>query len=227
MPGAQLLPDGVRFALLAPLPPPAGPGVAGPRSGLRPGLFLDRDGVLVEEVEHLHRTRDLRLLPGAAEIAAAANAAGVAAVTVSNQSGIARGMYGWDAYEAVEAEIDRRLGQTGARLDARVACGTHPDFTPNWSAAHAHWRKPGPGMLVFAAERLGLDLARSWMVGDMATDAAAAKAAGLKGCIHVATGHGADHFEAALSEATQGFTVLPAADLIEARDLLTGQGLLR
>jgi len=217
-PHSKSLPEGVRFARLG-LSPSAGT--------LRPALFLDRDGVLVEEVEHLHQINDVRLLPGAAEISAAANAAGAAAVAVSNQSGIARGMYGWDDYETVEEEINRRLGQAGAGLEARVACGTHPDFTPNWSKADAHWRKPGPGMLDLAISWLGLDPARSWLVGDMATDMAAAKAAGLAGCVHVATGHGAAHRSAALAEATLGFAVLPAAGLIEARELLAVQGLLR
>ena len=217
-PRSKSLPEGVRFARLAP-PPSAG--------ALRPALFLDRDGVLVEEVEHLHQIDDVRLLPGAAEISAAANSAGAAAVVVSNQSGIARGMYGWDDYEAVEEEIHRRIGLAGARLEARVACGTHPDFTPNWSRADAHWRKPGPGMLDLAISWLGLDPARSWLVGDMATDVAAAKAVGLAGCVHVATGHGAAYRAAALAEATRSFAVLPAAGLVEARKILVAQGLLR
>ncbi|MDA1132583.1 MAG: HAD-IIIA family hydrolase [Proteobacteria bacterium] len=206
----------VRFEILSPpaadLPP-------------RAGLFVDRDGVLVAEVEYLHRIADLCLLDGAASIIAAANAAAVAAVEVSNQSGIARGMYDWPAYDAVEAELDRRLANGGAALDARVACGAHPDFTPGWSASDAHWRKPGPGMLTLAADRLRLDLGRSWMVGDLASDVAAARTAGLAGCVHVATGHGAEHRAAALDLQSPGFAVLAARDLTEARDLLAARGL--
>lgn len=207
---------GVRFERHAPPPADQPP---------RAGLFLDRDGVLVAEVEYLHRIADLRLLDGAAAIAAAARAAGVAAIEVSNQSGIARGMYDWTAYEAVEAELDRRLGDAGAALDARVACGLHPDFTPGWTSSDAHWRKPGPGMLTLAADRLALDRGRSWMVGDMASDVAAARAAGLAGCVHVATGHGAGHRAAALDLQTPEFAVLAARDLPQAHEMLAARGL--
>ena len=212
-------PDGVRFAAAGPAPDPAAPR--------RPALFLDRDGVVVEEVKYLHRVADLRLLPGAADLVKRAREAGLAVVLVSNQSGIDRGLYGWDDYDAVEAEIDRRLAAAGARVDARAACGFHPDFTPGWDESHAYWRKPGPGMLDLAADRLGLDLGRSWLVGDMATDARAARAAGLAGCVHVLTGHGAAHRAGALAEALGGFKVLAADDLGGAAAALKARGPLR
>ena len=212
-------PGGVRFTALGPS--------AGTISAPRPALFLDRDGVLVEEAEYLHRVEDLALLPGAAELIAAARASGLAVALVSNQSGIARGMYGWDAYDAVEAEIDRRLAAVGAVVDARAACCFHPDHTPGWGKTHEFWRKPGPGMLLLAAQALGADPARSWMVGDMATDAAAARAAGLAGSIHVATGHGPAHRAAALEHAAPGFEVVPVPGLDGALAALRQRGVLR
>lgn len=213
------LPEGVRFARLL--------GGGKCRESPCPALFLDRDGVLVEETGYLHRVEDMRLLPGAVEIASAANATGIPAISISNQSGVARGMYSWDAYEAVETEIARQLEAQGAHLDARIACGTHPDFTPDWGAKHALWRKPGPAMIQHVAAELVLDLDRSWMVGDVATDVAAAAAAGLAGCIHVSTGHGVRQRDAALAAGSPDFPVLPVAGLAEARELLSARGLLR
>ncbi len=191
----------------------------------RVALLLDRDGTLVHEKNYLHRLADVRLQAGAATLVRTANAAGIAVAAVSNQSGIDRGMFGWDAYDAVEAEIDRRLRARGARLDARIANGYHPDHTRGWGARHAHWRKPGPGMLLLVLERLGVRPKRAWMVGDMASDAAAAKAAGLAGAVHVETGHGRAQRQAALAAASRGFRVLPAHSVGEAQALLAAEGL--
>ena len=213
-------PPGVRIAVAA----ATAPGTAAPR----PGLFLDRDGVLVEEVEYLHRVEELRVQAGAIALIHAARAAGCAVAVVSNQSGIDRGLYGWDAYDRLEAEIARRLAEAGAGVDGRVACAYHPRFTPVWGEVHAYWRKPGPGMLLLAAERLGIDRARSWMIGDMASDARAAKAAGLAGAIHLGIGpHGIPNQADALAEATGAFPVEAASGLTQAAELLRGRGLLR
>ena len=212
-------PPGVRVAVAAESLP--GPAAA------RPGLFLDRDGVLVEEVEYLHRVEELRVQAGAVALIHAAHAAGHAVAVVSNQSGIDRGIYGWDDYDRVEKELARCLAEEGVSVDARVACAFHPRFTPGWGEAHAYWRKPGPGMLVLAAERLAVDLARSWMIGDMASDARAAKAAGLAGAIHLRTGpHGEPNEAGALAEATAAFAVEATSGLGEAAGLLRPRGLL-
>lgn len=214
-------PVGVRFAAGEP-PALAAGKVRRPRAA----LLLDRDGTLVREVNYLHRLKDLRLQAGAAALVRAANVARVAVATVSNQSGIDRGMFGWDEYDVIEAEIARRLGARGAHLDFRVANAFHPDFTPRWGATHARWRKPGPGMLLLALERLGISPARAWMVGDMASDALAAKAAGLAGSVHLLTGHGKAQRDDALAVARGGYPVQPARSLAEAWRLLVRQGLL-
>ncbi len=191
----------------------------------RPGLFLDRDGVVVEEVHYLHRATNVRLQSGGAALIRDARAAGIPVAVVTNQSGIGRGLYGWDDFHAVEAEIRSRLAAEGASLDAVAACPFHPEFTPGWLAAHAHWRKPGPGMVLLLGERLGIDLARSWLVGDKASDAAAARAAGLAGAVHVLTGHGARFRAEAEALAGTGFEVVVAADIAATHcvlDRLTG-----
>jgi D-glycero-D-manno-heptose 1,7-bisphosphate phosphatase len=178
-----------------------------------PGLLLDRDGVLVKEVNYLHRRQDVEIATGAVELLRWAAQAGLPVAVVTNQAGIARGMFGWDAFLAVQDEIASRLTAEGVEVDLTIACPFHPEHTPSWRAAHAHWRKPGPGMLQQAGELLNLDLARSWMVGDNASDTAAAKAAGLAGAVHVLTGHGARYRDDALRLDGGRFHVLSAENL--------------
>ncbi len=181
-----------------------------------PALFLDRDGVIVREVDYLSRAEDVGLETGAAELLHYARGRGFAIAVITNQSGIARGRFGWAEFEAVEAEIARQLSAQGLTLDLVVACAFHEDHTPDFTADHARWRKPGPAMLELAAERLGCDLAGSIMIGDKASDIEAARNAGLKMAIHVLTGHGREEREAALKLARRDFDVLPARDLIDA-----------
>jgi len=179
--------------------------------GSRPALFLDRDGVIVEEVLYLHRVKEVALLPGAAEAIAAANQRGWLVVVVTNQAGIAHGYYGWKEFEAVQEAILFELGRLGARIDAVLACPHHP--------AHPA-RKPQPGMLLRAAEALSIDLPRSWIVGDKASDLLAGRAAGLKGGILVMTGHGPAHQEAATALRAPEFDVRVASAIGEAVKLL-------
>jgi D-glycero-D-manno-heptose 1,7-bisphosphate phosphatase len=177
---------------------------AGPE---RPALFLDRDGVVVAEVNYLHRIGDIAMLDGAVEAIAACNDAGVPVVMVTNQSGVGRNYYGWADFAAVQAEIERLIAP--ARLDMVLACGYHADAAPPYRREAHGWRKPNPGMLQEAAAALALDLARSWIVGDSAGDIAAGRNAGLAGGIHVLTGHGSRDREAALALAGTGFEVIP------------------
>ena len=163
-------------------------GLEAPSS--RGALFLDRDGVIVEEVNYLCRVEDVRLLPGAAETIRAANKAGVPVVVVTNQSGVARGRFGWPEFEAVQARMTALLAAEGARLDAVFACGYHETGRGGLGAPDHEWRKPNPGMLLAAAERIGAILSRSLIVGDRAADLAAGRNAGLRCGVHVATGHG-------------------------------------
>jgi len=120
-----------------------------------PALFLDRDGVVVEEVNYLHRVEDLALIPGAAEFIAEANHRGIPVVVATNQAGIGRGYFGWPEFQQVQAELNRRLERAGARVDLTLACPHYPEHPD---------RKPRPGMLRKAAEMIGIDLGRSWVV---------------------------------------------------------------
>ncbi len=185
-----------------------------------PALFLDRDGVIVDDFGYLSRPEDLRLLPGAAELIRAANAADMPVAVVTNQSGIARGMFGWAEFSLVEETLRHRLKEQDAVLDAVAACPFHADFTPGFGDRHRRWRKPGPAMMIAISERLNLDPAHSWMIGDKAIDIEAARNAGLAGAVHVLTGQGEEYRDAALALAGDGFAVFPAADAREALGIL-------
>jgi D-glycero-D-manno-heptose 1,7-bisphosphate phosphatase len=206
-------------------PPGVWLAVAAPRAAApRAALFLDRDGVVIEDRHFVSDPEDVALVPGAGELIAAANRAGTPACVASNQSGIDRGLFGWAEFAAVEAEIAARLAREGARLDGVAACPFHPDFTPGYDARLAEWRKPGAAMISALAERLNLDLARSWLVGDRARDAEAAKRAGLAGAV-VMPAEAAER-DAAERLAEPGFALHVVASLGEARDFLRRGGLV-
>jgi D-glycero-D-manno-heptose 1,7-bisphosphate phosphatase len=155
----------------------------------RPAVFLDRDGTLVEEIPYLHDPARVALLPGAGALAAVA-AAGYALVVVTNQAGVARGLYDQAAVDAVHRRLAELLAGAGVRLDAVLHCPHHPEGTVPGYARPCRCRKPGPGMLEAAADRLGLDLAASFLVGNHPTDVGAALAAGATP-LYVTTGHAA------------------------------------
>lgn len=160
-------------------------------SPLRPAVFLDRDGVIVEEVGYLHKVADIALIPSAPQAVARLNAAGIPVIVVTNQAGIGRGYYTWAEFEQVQAEIEARL-RPGI-VDGVWACGYHGEGGIGEFRKDHPWRKPHPGMLVDAAEVMGIDLARSWLVGDKVLDIECAIQAGLRGAILVRTGYGAAH----------------------------------
>jgi D-glycero-D-manno-heptose 1,7-bisphosphate phosphatase len=156
----------------------------------RPALFLDRDGVINEEVDYLCDPDRVSLIPGVAGAIAAINALGIPVVVVTNQSGLARGKYGAAELAAVTARLAELLAAEGATLDATYHCPHHPDGSVSALAIACDCRKPGAKLLRDAARDLDLDLSRSVMVGDKPSDLAAALAAGC-GAVLVRTGYGA------------------------------------
>jgi len=182
----------------------------------RPALFLDRDGVVVEEVNHLGRPKDVRVLNGAREVVGGARRVGCAIGLVTNQAGVGRGYYDWNAFEAVQAELEAQLGLGPEPFDFVAACGTHPEAAlPELRVPNHPWRKPAPGMLLKAAEALRLDLASSVMVGDQLTDLQAGLAAGVGHLVHVRTGHGASGRDAVEAFAAEGPRVTLLASLAD------------
>lgn len=190
--------------------------------GRRAAVFLDRDGVVVDEVDYLHRPEDVSLIAGAAEVVAEANRRSLVVILVTNQAGIGRGQYGWAEFAAVQDRIVDELAALGAYVNGVFACPHHAEGRPPYDRADHPWRKPNPGMLLAAAERLPIDLRQSWIVGDRATDLEAGRNAGLAGGIHVATGYGADagERERALRLAGAGFRALAGETVADARRLL-------
>lgn len=153
------------------------------RADTRPALFLDRDGVLIEDRNHLKSPEGVRLYSGAKELIRRANTKGVPVIVVTNQSGIGRGYFSWPDYEAVSTTMLRLLGKN-AKIAAIYANGYTSSSSPN------DWRKPGCGMLAAAKKDLNIDLARSMLIGDRLTDLEAGVCADLAMVCHVLTGHG-------------------------------------
>lgn len=147
-----------------------------------PAVFLDRDGVLNLDVGYPHLEAHLSLTPGAAEAVQQLNRHGFFTVIVTNQSGVARGMFTVEQMEAFNALLVRRLAARGAVIGAVYACPYHDTGTdPRWLHPDHPDRKPNPGMILRAAADHGLDLQRSFMIGDRESDMEAARRAGIPG----------------------------------------------
>lgn len=142
---------------------------------LRRAVFLDRDGTLNQDSGYVHRQEDWRWLPGVPAALARLKAAGFFLAVVSNQSGIARGLFGEAQLLALEGWVNARLALQGAAIDAWYHCPHLPEISGPCSC-----RKPAPGMLLRAAREWNLDLAGSWMVGDRLRDVRAGLAAGCR-----------------------------------------------
>jgi D-glycero-D-manno-heptose 1,7-bisphosphate phosphatase len=147
----------------------------------RPAVFFDRDNTLIVSDGYLGDPSQVVLVEGAADAVARVRALGFAAVVISNQSGVARGMFDEEAVRAVNARMDELLKAENANavIDRHEFCPYHPDATVEAYRQDSPLRKPRPGMLLAAAEGLKLDLSRSWLVGDAPRDVEAARAAGV------------------------------------------------
>jgi D-glycero-D-manno-heptose 1,7-bisphosphate phosphatase len=180
----------------------------------RAALFLDRDGVIVTDTHYLCRVEDMHTIAGAAAAIARCNALRIPVVVVTNQAGIGRGYYDWNAFHAVQGALKAALAADGAHLDGVVACAYHADGRAPLRVDNHPWRKPNPGMIVEAASRMQLDLSRSWIVGDRAHDLAAGAAACLPGGTLLAAD--AQERQAAAKLASAQFIVDTASDLAAA-----------
>ena len=154
-----------------------------PFASPRPGLFLDRDGVLIEDKHYLCNPDDVQLCAGAKNLLEQAKNYQWPVVVITNQSGIARGLFDWNDYESVTQCLLQLLGPE-AYISAIYANGYGPDAPLN------SWRKPSPAMLLAAAQDLNIDLSRSILVVDRLTDLQAGVSAHLPLLIHVLSGHG-------------------------------------
>ncbi len=149
----------------------------------RPALFLDRDGVLIEDRHHLSNPEDVALCQGALELLLYAQKSSWPVIVITNQSGIARGYFNWKDYEKVTQKMLSLLGKP-CPIAAIYANGYGPDAPAN------SWRKPNPAMLFAAAKEFEINLHQSLLVGDRLSDLKAGANAGLKTIFHVMSGHG-------------------------------------
>ncbi len=176
----------------------------------RPAIFLDRDGTIIRQVHHLCDPELVELIPGTAQAIKAFSEAGYVCVVITNQSVIGRGKLTDEGLVEINQRMHEQLAADGAKLDGLYYCPFAPAKNGDRTAVEHPDRKPGPGMLLRAAEEMNLDLSRSWMIGDMTSDMLAGRNAKCKGSVMVLTGNAtekdfvhADHIEPTLGAAAQ------------------------
>jgi len=141
-------------------------------------VFLDRDGTIIEDVDYLTQIDQLRILPGVPQALRRLKEAGFLLIVVTNQSAVARGWLTEEKLAEIHAELNRRLKAEGAAVDAFYHCPHLPDGSVGRYARVCDCRKPAPGLFLRAAEEWGIDLSRSYAVGDAQRDVEAARRAG-------------------------------------------------
>ena len=188
----------------------------------RPALFLDRDGCVVVEAHYLHKVEDVELIPGASDVIAKANALNIAVVFVTNQAGIGYGYFDWPDFIRVQEKILSELAGAGAYVDGVFACPFHANGKAPYDHPNHPFRKPNPGMIHAAGEKLNLNLEKSWIVGDRAGDLEAGRNAGLAGGVQVATGHGLrkGEKEGSLALASDDYRAMSAASIADVHVLI-------
>jgi D-glycero-D-manno-heptose 1,7-bisphosphate phosphatase len=179
-------------------------------------VFLDRDGVINEEVGYLDSLENLRIIPTAYAAIKLINESGMKSVVISNQAGVARGFFTEEFVNTVNQNIQESLTRRGAKIDKFYYCPHHPDGVNDYRRI-CDCRKPGTGMLLQAERDLDIDLANSYFIGDRFRDMETAKKAGAKGIL-VRTGYGNDLLQddgpdQATPESKPDFI---AADILEA-----------
>jgi D-glycero-D-manno-heptose 1,7-bisphosphate phosphatase len=163
-------------------------------STARPAIFMDRDGTLAEEVGYVNHVSRFRLFPWAIDAVRLVNRSGRLAVLITNQAGVARGYFPEPVVHEVHERLRGALTAGAARLDGIYYCPHHPDAGAPPYRQDCDCRKPKPGLLRRAAEDLGIDLTRSWVVGDRLGDLEVAWAVGARGAL-VKTGYGRGELE--------------------------------
>lgn len=170
-------------------------------------VFLDRDGTVVDDPGFLHEPGKVKLLPGAAQAIKKLNEHGFLVIIVTNQSGIARGLYTVEDYEGVQRRLIELLEKQGAHIDGAYFCPHHPQFT-----GRCDCRKPGSKLFQEAQQALDIDFTRSWWIGDRLSDVQPARVLDGHGIL-VATGDGNLHQGQA-----RALGVMVVADLAAAAD---------
>lgn len=157
-------------------------------------VFLDRDGTINEEVEYLHRLKDLVILPGVPEALRRLREQGFKLVVVTNQAGVARGYYGEEDVKALHEYLNHLLSKEGAQIDRFYYCPHHPVHGIGKYRMECHCRKPETGMLEMAETSFQIDKSHSYMIGDKLLDTEAGKRYGVN-TVLVGTGYGKELYD--------------------------------
>ena len=176
-------------------------------------IFIDRDGTINDDIGYVSAPDELVIYPFAAEAVRLINESNLKAIVITNQSGIARGLYTESTLDQIHDRMREELARGGARIDAIYYCPHHPRIGDDRYRKMCDCRKPGTGMLRQAARDHGIDLALSYVIGDKASDINLATCAGARGVL-VMTGYGRETLAAQ--------DRWPCAPAIIAEDLLDG-----
>jgi len=156
---------------------------------LAPTVFLDRDGTLIEEVGYLSHLDRIALYPWSIESVKLLNRAGFKVVVVTNQAGVARGLFDEDFIDEAHRFLDQKFSDGGATIDKFYYCPHHPEASVEAYRSECDCRKPKAGMLWKAAQELQLELSHSFVIGDRLSDLRLGPAVGAKSVL-VRTGYG-------------------------------------
>ncbi|HID97581.1 MAG TPA: HAD family hydrolase [Thermodesulfobacteriaceae bacterium] len=177
-------------------------------------VFIDRDGTINEEVHYLSSLEDLSFIQGAKQGIKLLNSSGYRVIVITNQSGVARGLFPESFIDEVHDEIRKRLASQGARVDALYYCPHHPSEGSGPYRRECRCRKPLPGMIEQAVLDFHIDIEESFLIGDGLVDLRLALNTGLRPVL-VRTGHGTDTF-ARLSPEEKAGLAYDAYDLLDA-----------
>lgn len=158
-----------------------------PGAPRRKALFLDRDGVINVEKNYVHRIEDFEFLPGIFELCSAAKRLGFLLVVITNQAGIGRGYYSEADYQRLTDWMLEQFRAHGVEIDRVYHCPYHPTAGIGEYRQDSFHRKPNPGMILTARDELGVDLARSVLIGDKDSDIEAGAAAGVRHLLRLGT----------------------------------------
>ena len=161
---------------------------------IKPAIFFDRDGVLIEDKHYISCRSQVVLHRGLQKILSKSSSCGWLNIVMTNQSGIYRGFLTWDDYEKITMKMLELIGKP-FKIDAIYANGA----SPNELLSSKSWRKPNPNMILEAAKDFNIDIKNSILVGDRLTDFQAGQNAGIKKFVHVLTGHGKNERESILN----------------------------
>jgi D-glycero-D-manno-heptose 1,7-bisphosphate phosphatase len=157
---------------------------------MHPAVFLDRDGTIIDELGYLTPDSTLRAYPYSFDAIRVLSTSGFLVMVVTNQGGIGLGLYDASFVERTHAALNARVDAAGGRVADWLYCPHHPEAVVPSLRAACECRKPAPGLVLRAAREHGIDLARSWVVGDQWRDVELAHRAGARSVL-VRTGYGA------------------------------------